>query len=475
MMASKKRARQTLILPLMLAGVIGWLFLPGLPLSRASAKARAVRGASMQDYPSGLDPERQAAMASLYSQVRAGAPASEEEADILRRFGGGLPITQLEADVVIARALFAYYVSGSELTKQQEVLLARYKSFVAQRETDIRDLKTQLLNKRKAAAANAPPIATPQVAPPNDQCAGAEVIPGAGPFPFTTGITADITDATTAGDPPAPSCQTNISRSIWYRFTPTATAQYTISSCANAPTATTVDDTVMAIYTSSGGCAGTFTEVPSGVFTDGCDDDTCAVQALQSVITTQLNAGTTYYIVMWLFDVVPPAAGQTSVQLRVSQFLPASNDTCSGAIALSLNTPVDATTTSGTAPIANNDYNLSGAGCFSGIGQSASTADGIDVVYSFTAPSAGNYSFRVFNYASPFSNLVLYVASSCPAATPGTPVTVSTCLGASNRAPDSPAEEVMCLPLALRQPPHILQNLIDALPRNWRAALIAVW
>ena len=450
-MASTKRVRQRLILPLMLTGVIGFLFLPGLPLSRASAKAGTGHGASMQNYPSGLDPERQAAMARLYSLVLAGAPASEEETDILRRFGGGQPINVLEADVVISRVLYAYYVLGSELTKQQEVLLAHYKSFVAQRETDVRDLKTQLLNKRKAAAAAAPPVAAPQVAPPNDLCAGAEVIPGAGPFPFLTTTTANITDATTAGDPPAPTCQTNISRSIWYRFTPTTTAQYTISSCAGAPTGTTVSDTIMAIYTSAGGCAGPFTQLPTGIFTNGCSDDDCAVEALQSVITTQLNAGTTYYILMWLFDTPPPIAGQTSVQLRISQFLFAPNDTCSGAIALSLNAPVDATTTSGATPAAMNDYNLSGAACFPGIGQIASTADGIDVVYSFTAPSAGNYSFRVFNYTNPFSNLVLYVASSCPAATPGTPVTVNTCLGASNRAPDSPAEEVMCLPLTLNQ------------------------
>ncbi|MFY9607362.1 MAG: C25 family cysteine peptidase [Blastocatellia bacterium] len=451
MMASTRRARQRLILPLTLAGVTGWLFLPGFPLGRASATTRVVPGASMQNPATGLDPERQAALAKLYAQVRAGAPASEEEADILRRFASGLPISQLEADVAISRALYAYYISGSELTREQEVLLARYKSFVARRETDIRDLKTQLLNKRKAAAANAPPRDTPLAAPLNDQCAGAEVIPAAGPFPFTTDTTADITDATTVGDPPLASCQTNVSRSIWYRFTPNATGQYAISSCANAPTATTVDDTVMAIYT-SGSCGGPFTEVPSGIFTDGCDDDTCAVEAFQAEITTQLTAGTNYFIVVWLFDTPAPVAGQTSVQLRVAQLLPAANDTCAGATALSLNTPVDATTTSGTTPIANNDYQLSGSACFSGIGQTAVIAGGIDLVYSFTAPTAGDYSFRVFNYENTVSsNLVLYVASSCPAATPPTPETVNTCLGASNRSPDGLAEEVMCLNLAASQ------------------------
>ena len=190
-------------------------------------------------------------------------------------------------------------------------------------------------------------------------------------------------------------------------------------------------DTVMAIYTTTGGCGGTLTELPPGVFTDGCDDDSCAVEALQAVITTQLNAGTTYFVVMSEFGSNPPVPGFTNVQLQVTRFLPEANDTCAGAIALLLNTPVDGTTTSGTTPTASNDYQLSGAACFAGIGQTASTAAGNDVVYSFTASLAGDYSFRVFNYENTVSsNLVLYVASSCRAVTPPTPVTVGTCFGA---------------------------------------------
>ena len=449
MMASTKRVRQTLILPLLLAGVMGWLFLPGLPLSRASAKGAAK--ASAQNPASGLDPERQAGMAKLNAQVRAGAPASEEEADVLRRFGAGFAITQLEADVVISRALYAYYIAGSELSKEQQILLGRYRSFVARRDSDIRDLKTRVLNEHKARAAAAPPLA-PAAPPVNDTCAGAEVIPAAGPFPYLTAVT-DTTMATITSDPPSPSCPNapfTLSRSIWYRFTPSTSAQYTISSCSSE-TGTTVSDTVMTIYTSAS-CAGPFTELPTGIFTDGCDDDMCVVgDGLQSVITTQLDAGTIYFIVMWEYGSSPPVAGMTNVQLHVTQFPRVPNDTCAGAIPLSLNTAVDAATMSGIAPIAVNDYNLSGAGCFTGIGQMPSTADGIDVVYSFTAPTAGNYSFRVYNYSNPVSNLVLYVASTCPAATPGTPVTVSTCLGASRRSVDGLAEEVMCLPLSLSQ------------------------
>ena len=458
MMVSTRRARQMLMLPLMFAGVIGWLFLPGLPLKRASAKSRgATAGPSTQKDASGLDSERQAALVKLYSQVRAGAPTSEEEADILRRFAAGFAVSELEADIVISRALYDYYLSGSELTKEQEVLLARYKSFVAQRATDIRDLKTRVLSEHKIRAAAQGPVA-PSAPPVNDTCAGAEVIPGAGPFPYLTAVT-DTTMATSTGDPAIPSCTTPasppptvVSRTVWYTFTPGATAQYIISSCSNAPTATTVEDTVMGIYTPTSGCAGSFIEWPSGTFTDGCDDDGCAVGALQSVITTRLDAGTVYFIVMSEYGNSPAVAGLTNVQLRVTQALPAANDACAGAAALLLNTPVNGATVAGFIPIANNDYVLSGSACFTGIGQTPSTAGGDDVVYSFTAPSAGSYSFRVYNYSSPdIADLVVYVASSCPAATPGSPVTVTTCLGASNRSSVSTAEEVMCLPLSASQ------------------------
>src|SRR5438046_8345306 len=79
------------------------------------------------------------------------------------------------------------------------------------------------------------PAAALAVAPPNDLCGGAELVPGAGPFPYLTAVTADITDATTAGDPPTPNCQASVVRSIWYTFTPATTASYTITDCADAP------------------------------------------------------------------------------------------------------------------------------------------------------------------------------------------------------------------------------------------------
>src|SRR5213593_2080561 len=98
-------------------------------------------------------------------------------------------------------------------------------------------------------AASPPPI--------NDLCSVAEVVPGTAPFPRYSSVTTNISGATTNGDPvlpPLPSpCHQTVSRGIWYQFTPSAGGFYVLS--VN-DTATTVDDTFMAMYTSAGGGAG---------------------------------------------------------------------------------------------------------------------------------------------------------------------------------------------------------------------------
>ncbi len=433
-----------------LAGLTALLVLPS---GRANTSPNTISSPKLTQKQSGssLDAERQSALEKLYAQFKAGGVFSKEETAILQRFGAGAAISELEADIVISRALYDFYVADKELTKEQEDLLERYIQFAARRSTDVADLKLQLYNKRVAAAAAAPPAA-PQVAPSNDLCAGAEVIPGAGPFPVLTAVTADITDATVTGDPPSPSCQTcisgQVSRSIWYRFTPSVTATYDFSACVSDGTASTVDDSVMAIYTSStGACGGVFTQVPLA-----CDDDGCVSEALQSTITgIQLNSGTNYFIVVWQCDTTAPTAGNTAVQLRVARTLPPTNDTCSAATPLTINTPLNGTTFAG-----NNDYQLTGTTCFTGIGQSSSTATGREVVYSFIAPSTNTFSFKVTGYAVT-GNLVMYATTSCPAATPGVPVNI-TCnnvsgpaFAATNRAAGSTSEELMCLSLTSGQ------------------------
>lgn len=172
-------------------------------------------------------------------------------------------------------------------------------------------------------------------APANDACGGAETIPGSGPFPYVTNLTPDVTEATTTGDPTAPSCQSSVSRSIWYAFTPAATANYTFSSCADGPTGTTVDDTVMAVYAAPTGCGGSLTQV-SGA----CDDDGCGTEDLQAVVSTNLTAGQRYYVLVWKKGATPPSTGNTAVQLRVTrQLTTPANDLCTNAEVIPANGP----------------------------------------------------------------------------------------------------------------------------------------
>lgn len=288
------------------------------------------------------------------------------------------------------------------------------------------------------------------LAPPaNDQCAGALSISSAGPGPYVSPITPDITDATTTGDPVAlPPCtsgfpSSTVSRSVWYTFAPSASGRYTVSVCAGAPTGTTVVDTVMAIYTSAGGCGGPYTQV-----TDGCDDDGCVTETLQSEFAVDLTSGTVYRIVLWQFGTPPPDPGDTAVQVRVSPVAQApSNDTCAAPTTLTLNNPQTATLS-----MAFDDYELSGVVCFGGVGQIATFASGRDAVHTFTAPTADSYSFRVQNLEAG-GNPVLYLATECQPAVGGQPVVVG-CLTASNRTSSASgfaSEEVACLGLAAGQ------------------------
>src|SRR5262245_6403076 len=97
-------------------------------------------------------------------------------------------------------------------------------------------------------------------APTNDRCAFAIVIPTNGPFPYLT-AEVDISEATTTNDPPAPSCQSFVSRSVWYSFRPATTDSYLFSTCGEMGTGTTIRDSVMAIYTAANGCGTTYTEI----------------------------------------------------------------------------------------------------------------------------------------------------------------------------------------------------------------------
>lgn len=128
--------------------------------------------------------------------------------------------------------------------------------------------------------------------PANDLCGGAVVIPAAGPFPYLTGATSN-TAATMAGDPTSNACQTNINRGLWYSFTPSVTGEYTVSTVSDLAPLSTITDNVLVIYTAASACTAPYTEV-------ACNDDFDAADDIyQGQITTVLNAGTTYYIMVY--------------------------------------------------------------------------------------------------------------------------------------------------------------------------------
>jgi hypothetical protein len=280
--------------------------------------------------------------------------------------------------------------------------------------------------------------------PSNDQCFSSETIPGSGPFPYLSAVT-DVKDATTAGDPVVPDAiyqsGAEPSRSIWYAFTPSATAFYTLSTCRDAPTDTTLIDNFMVIYTSASGCAGPFVQLADSATTRSYADDTCGPGFRQAAVTTTLQAGTTYYIVVWQFDLTIPPVGNSWVQLRVNKVSPPLNNDGANALALSLNIPVPANSIG-----AQNRYQLpANDPSFKGMGHVRSAATGGEVVYTFTAPEDAKYSFAVHE-SREGSNLVIYVASTLPG--PGTPpFTITNALAASHRNLAGSSEEIYGLAL----------------------------
>jgi uncharacterized repeat protein (TIGR01451 family) len=140
-------------------------------------------------------------------------------------------------------------------------------------------------------------------------------------------------------------------------------------------------------------------------------------------------------------------------------FAAPANDTCAGAVPLTLNR-----ITKGTTVGANNDYQtVATTACYAGIGQTPTTAPGRDIVFKFTPPAIGNYSFRIVQQypGDPIflQDAVLYVADpdagdgGCPAATG-----VVGCLKGANRERhrslasstglnNNQSEETECIPL----------------------------
>jgi hypothetical protein len=132
---------------------------------------------------------------------------------------------------------------------------------------------------------------------------------------------------------------------------------------------------------------------------------------------------------------------------------PPPNDRGSAAAALELNQPV-----AGNWGEAANDYALSGSTCFTGIGQTPTTASGPDLVYRFVAPSAGSYVFRVRKPVA--FDAVVYTAPFLPSGSG--PQVVSGCGVAANRNTDQAAEEPAPTALAAGQSVFVVVDAVGA-------------
>ena len=193
MKTSTAPGKRLAIMAVLFFGLALWLVLPGLPFDQIGKTAR--QHIFKQDQVThALSVERKAMLDLLLNQMNLGYPFSAEEKKILNNYNLKLEVSDLEADTLISRALYEYYIKDNALSIEQSNLLSRYKDFIDPSNISLADLKAH----NRAVELKAPPQKI-NVAPTNDLCGGAEVIPAAGPFPDLTAITADVTDATTVG------------------------------------------------------------------------------------------------------------------------------------------------------------------------------------------------------------------------------------------------------------------------------------
>lgn len=284
------------------------------------------------------------------------------------------------------------------------------------------------------------------VPPANDECAGAYLIPdgatNSGDYPVCSPITTGVQEATPdcaapSGTDPA-SCLAPgqyIANTVWYTWTPSISGYYLLiacpaGACGPGGTSTDDDDGTIALYTSDAGCGGTFTMV-------GCNDDFCHSSGPSRIGPIALTAGQQYYLMAgnWSQASCSTAGIIDNYEIRIEQAFPPANDVCGGAIEIGLNSPVVGNSNA----LTNNNYQVN-LSCFTSAGQIPSTqvpnaGAGRDVVFKFTAPDEGDYSFYVEHYSVGPStttgpNSILYVSGDCPAGDGEIP----NCLYAANRA-----------------------------------------
>src|SRR5215212_9261698 len=107
------------VLTLLIAGLVIWLACGNSRFTSAMT-AGNLRPANGNASQSNLDPARESALRILYHQIKGGAPSALEEREVLLRFMNREPVSELEADAVISRAIYKRYVADQRLNKKQK-------------------------------------------------------------------------------------------------------------------------------------------------------------------------------------------------------------------------------------------------------------------------------------------------------------------------------------------------------------------
>src|SRR5262245_1269903 len=120
-MSPSSFGRRIVWLSALVAGFFAYLGSPALDFDTARAKSGSPGASSIQDqHAITLDQNRRRVLESLLGQFKDGMRFSDEEAYLLHRFANREAVNNLEADVLITRALYDYYIANKHLTKEQE-------------------------------------------------------------------------------------------------------------------------------------------------------------------------------------------------------------------------------------------------------------------------------------------------------------------------------------------------------------------
>src|SRR2546426_9238189 len=100
-------------------------FVSNAALASGTAQEQAKIGDEVMLNLTTLGEHRASALKDLSSSRAGGAPFAIQEIEIIDAFEAGLPIASIEADITISRALYAAYVAGKPLNREQQELLGR--------------------------------------------------------------------------------------------------------------------------------------------------------------------------------------------------------------------------------------------------------------------------------------------------------------------------------------------------------------